>query len=137
KALPPSCQGCGVPVAPDVQLCVSCRTERVPQALGAELDSDATTPELLPRGGEYDLHVKFIGRKPALDRLRRVLDGCTGGRELAFVTLTGAPGVGKTRLAREFGRLAKSAAPSMRVLYTVCGGPGAAPYAAFQRLFSI
>src|SRR5262245_28549872 len=135
RALPPSCFGCGAPVPADVELCHNCRTERVPQALGSDTEETERAPELMP-SSEYDLNVKFIGRKPALERLRRILTGCRDSREMAFVTLTGEPGSGKTRLAREFGRLARGAMQQARVLHTVCGGPGAAPYAAFQRLFT-
>jgi tetratricopeptide (TPR) repeat protein len=120
-------------VPADVELCHNCRTERVPQALG--VDEPHTTPDLIPIGGEYDFNAKFVGRKGIQERLRRILTGVKDGRELAFVTLTGAPGIGKTRLAREFGRTARQAFTDVRVLYAVCGGPGAAPYAAFQRLF--
>src|SRR5262245_30133661 len=133
RSLPPTCFGCGAPVPADVELCHNCRTERVPQALG--VDEPPTSPDLVPQGGEYDFNAKFIGRKGPQERLRRILTGCKDSRELAFVTLLGAPGSGKTRLAREFGRLARQAFSEVRVLYALCGGPGAMPYAAFQRLF--
>src|SRR5438105_163620 len=103
RKLPPTCFSCGTVVEPDIELCQACRTERVPQALGTE-DSDAVTApvEIDP---PLPLAERFIGRKAVLERLRRIFVGCRDAKESAFATLAGAPGIGKTRLAREFGRL--------------------------------
>src|SRR5262249_10221282 len=124
--LPPSCVSCGASVPPGADLCRSCRTDRVPRALGigAE-DAVEIEPSRPTRASEYDLHVGFIGRQAELERLLGILASSADGREMAFVTLTGAPGIGKTRLASELGRLARSALPRTRMLHASCGGSGA------------
>jgi len=147
--LPRSCAGCGTPIPDGVELCINCRTERVPAALGAELADleDALDPDDLEEVGEEEAHTsgypiapRFVGRKPLLDRLQRILEETASRTEARFVAVTGPPGVGKTRLARELTtRVATARAEgASRILWAAAGavgGPGAPPYAAFQRLF--
>ncbi len=47
--------------------------------------------------------VPIVGRSGELARLRAVFDGALAAHECRLVTVMGSPGVGKTRLAREFG----------------------------------
>ncbi|MBI2704357.1 MAG: AAA family ATPase [Actinobacteria bacterium] len=44
----------------------------------------------------------FVGRDPELARLRAVFDAAVATRSARFATVLGAPGLGKTRLARQF-----------------------------------
>jgi tetratricopeptide (TPR) repeat protein len=136
--LPRTCAGCGDPIPDGVTLCVNCRTERVPAALGAhdveELDPAELT-ELDDRS--YPIAPKFVGRKALVDRLTHMLENVVMRSELAFVALTGPPGIGKSRLADDIGRLMRESIPRdkpPRLLEAVCGGPGAPPYAAFLRI---
>ena len=46
--------------------------------------------------------VPFVGRSDEIGRLRRVFDEAVATRTARLVTVTGDPGVGKTRLAAEF-----------------------------------
>jgi tetratricopeptide (TPR) repeat protein len=129
--LPPTCLSCGTPVPQGVDLCHGCRTEP-----GARMEpaNSAHLVETAPKGPEFELDSGFIGRRALLDDLGRRFAECAKKNQTAFVSLTAPAGIGKTRFAREFGRTARSLVPSARVLYGLCGGPGAGPHAAFVRL---
>lgn len=133
--LPRTCVACGAPVDGEVELCLSCRTERVPAALGAELaDEDAELlddHDLIEEPARYPLATRFVGRSAQLERLHAIVAEAARG-EVAFVALTGPSGVGKTRLTDEL--RTRLTAAGTRVLYAVAGGPGAPPFAAFERL---
>lgn len=133
--LPRSCVACGAAVADDVELCESCRTERVPAALGAELVDDETEllddHDLVEEPARYPQATRFVGRKAQLERLTAIVAEAAKG-ELAFVALTGASGVGKSRLVEELGK--QLGAGGTRLLVAAAGGPGAPPFAAFERL---
>jgi tetratricopeptide (TPR) repeat protein len=126
---------CGAAVAADVELCESCRTERVPAALGAELADDDSEliedSDLVEEAPRYPQATRFVGRTAQLERLMAIVAEAARG-EVAFVALTGPSGVGKTRLVEELAR--KLAATGTRVLVAPAGGPGAPPFAAFDRL---
>jgi tetratricopeptide (TPR) repeat protein len=141
ETLPRTCAGCGERLLGDGELCINCRTERVPAALGADpsaaqdpddeaelLEADALE-EVAPDKGP-----RFVGRGAALAELTQIVEGVKARAELAFVALTGAPGVGKTRLARELERVLLVKQPSTRMLFSGCARPGAQPFAAFQQL---
>lgn len=136
--LPRTCVACGAPVTGDVELCESCRTERVPAALGADLaahDESETEliedEELVEEPARYPEATRFVGRAAQLERLTAIVGDAHKG-ELAFVALTGPSGIGKSRLVDE---LAKRLVPAgTRVLVAAAGGPGAPPFAAFDRL---
>ncbi|MCA1665639.1 MAG: AAA family ATPase, partial [Myxococcales bacterium] len=133
--LPRSCVACGAPVGDDVELCESCRTERVPAALGAELVDDDNELiddlELIEEAPRYPQATRFVGRRAQLERLTAIVEEAARG-EVAFVALTGPSGVGKTRLVEELARTL--AAAGTRVLVAHAGGPGAPPFAAWERL---
>jgi tetratricopeptide (TPR) repeat protein len=68
----------------------------------------------------------FVGRKRELAELSRGLADIAAGHSHLFL-LSGEPGIGKTRLADEFGRLA--VAQGVRVIWGRCwAGAGAPPY---------
>jgi predicted ATPase len=109
-----------------------------PAALGAELLEADDLLEPDPDDDDqpsFPIAPRFVGHKPLVERLLATVKQAQKASELAFVALTGPPGVGKSRLARELGRLLADEAADTRVLEAICGGPGAPPYAAFQRLF--
>src|SRR5262245_28108784 len=82
--LPPSCASCGVAVPPGVDLCRSCRTDRVPRALGiGGEDAEEIEPNSPTRTSEYDLQIGFIGRQAQLERLLRILASSADRREMA------------------------------------------------------
>jgi tetratricopeptide (TPR) repeat protein len=123
---------CGTPVPQGVALCHGCRTE--PVAMVKPADS-ARIVETAPKGPEFELDSSFVGRRDVMEDLGRRFAACAQENKTAFISVTGAPGIGKTRLARELGRAARALVPNARVLYGLCGGPGAGPQAAFVRLF--
>jgi tetratricopeptide (TPR) repeat protein len=134
--LPRSCVACGAAVAADVELCEMCRTERVPAAMGAELGDEDTELlddyELVEEAPRYPQATRFVGRKAQLERLGAIIKDAARG-EVAFVALTGPSGVGKSRLVEELShRLAEGGAT--RLLVAGAGGPGAPPFAAWDRL---
>jgi tetratricopeptide (TPR) repeat protein len=87
--------------------------------------------------GEFPLSARFVGRRAPLERLRALAATCVSAPEATFVTLTGAAGIGKTRLAQEFGRVVRAAHAGARVLAATCGGSGdARPYAGFARVLA-
>src|SRR6185295_5364888 len=69
--LPRTCAGCGDPISDGVDLCINCRTERVPAALGAELlDSELLEPDPdEPAGSEFPASARFVGHAPLIERL--------------------------------------------------------------------
>ncbi len=133
--LPRSCVACGAAVDGDAELCESCRTERVPAALGAELVDDETEllddHDLIEEPARFPQATRFVGRKAQLERLTAIVAEASRG-EVAFVALTGPSGIGKTRLVEEFAKQLGAAGTS--VLRAAAGGPGAPPFAAFERL---
>src|SRR5262245_34754345 len=93
--LPRTCAGCGAPVPDGVDLCINCRTERVPAALGADLfDSELLDPD--PDEPAVLSSPRFVGHVALVRRLTAVVERAQRQGELQFVVLTGPPGVGKT-----------------------------------------
>ena len=94
-------------------------------------------------GAEYAAYeASFVGRGPELDRLVTTLrDTIETGRP-RFLVIEGAPGMGKSRLIRELGAIARTSSPGSTVLQGRClpGGPGVsdwAPAEMLRRAFSI
>lgn len=67
--------------------------------------------DLLP-----ELRGQFIGRTELLAQLKEHFLQARRGGELCFLTLVGEPGIGKTRVTREFARAVRGAIPDARVL---------------------
>jgi len=81
---------------------------------------ESATPEWTHSGAT------FVGRARELVELRAALDDAIGGKGRLFL-LAGEPGIGKTRLADEFSRVAVE--QGVRVLWGRCWeGGGAPPY---------
>jgi DNA-binding CsgD family transcriptional regulator/tetratricopeptide (TPR) repeat protein len=70
----------------------------------------------------------FVGRSAELERLRTLMPSADGER-CRVVLVGGAPGSGKSRLAREFA--AEAAADGALVLYGACDAVVRTPYGAF------
>jgi predicted ATPase/DNA-binding SARP family transcriptional activator len=82
----------------------------------------------LPSAVQSAVHGPFVGRAPALGRLEEALErAATGTRQV--VLLQGEPGVGKTRLACEFARVAHTAGAV--VLYGRCDEESLLPHQPF------
>ncbi len=133
--LPPSCLACGATINDGNELCTSCRTDRVPAALGAEdlfptPREEVTQITALP----YDLKPRFVGRERALERLRKAFDDTRELGELSFTAVIGAPGAGKTRLTKELARTLRQKHPQARFLGGSAAGQGTLPNAAFVRI---
>jgi len=130
-SLPPNCKGCGRKVPEGVEYCVLCRTGRTEEI--AEQTSGPVTLEVpggfLPAG--LDFHVPFVGRRDEIERISMLYKSSIEDKFLSFITLTGPPGVGKTRLAVEVVNRLQHDNSDIKVLRGSCGGPGAPPYAAF------
>ena len=133
-ALPRNCLGCGTVLTGDNDLCRDCRTERVPAALGSEELLDEK--DLIEENPIFTLRPRFVGRRTTLDRLMRIWNGCAAAHEVAFISLIGPPGVGKSRLLREFAETALAQTPEARILTTEAFGPQEPPYAPFVRVLS-
>jgi len=69
---------------------------------------------------------RFIGRAEELARLHALLSGAAGGRAV-LATVSGAAGVGKSRLLDEFRGQARTA--DAHVLFGACARDGVIPYA--------
>jgi DNA-binding SARP family transcriptional activator len=81
-------------------------------------------PAVLAQHGEVAARAAFVGREPELGELDDALqDGVTGRGRL--VLLTGEPGIGKSRLAEELSRHARSR--GAHVLVGRCWEAGGAP----------
>ena len=91
--------------------------------------------DLIEEPPRYPQATRFVGRKAQLERLHAIVKEAARG-EVAFVALTGPAGVGKTRLVEELSKqlTRKPGEPGARMLIAAAGGPGAPPFAAFERL---
>lgn len=76
--------------------------------------------------GDDDLATPFVGRVDELARLRAVFDEATDRGVARLVTVIGAPGVGKTRISREF---CESLGDSATVAVLRCERVGTATFA--------
>ena len=70
-----------------------------------------------PRAQSGHGNAAFVGRRRELDTLTSALEDAVAGRGRA-VALSGAPGIGKTRTAREFADMA--AAQGAKVMWGWC-----------------
>ena len=81
----------------------------------------------------YDLRSRFTGRKDAIATLERLFAAAIDERTLGFAVVVGQPGIGKSRLLAELGRVARDKAPKVRVL-TGAGEDGTGPFHAVGRM---
>ncbi len=94
-------------------------------------DGERTMVAALP----FELKPRFTGRGRMLEKLEGHLDRMLGERELAFVVVVGEPGMGKSRLVAELGRIALGRDATTQVL---SGAPDEAgtPHAAIARILA-
>ncbi|MCH7718183.1 MAG: protein kinase, partial [Chloroflexi bacterium] len=102
------------------------RDSATPEPAPATMDATSTALQGVDWG-------RFIGRREELDQLKGALENALSGRG-ALVMLVGEPGIGKTRLAEEFGVYA-----SLRGAQVLTGrcyeGETAVPYRPFVEMF--
>ncbi len=112
------------PASADTVLQELRRIEALP-AGGGEADAQ-TAPRRELAGVEWG---RFVGRRDEMDQLKSLLDGALSGQG-ATAMLIGEPGIGKTRLAEEFGVYARIR--GARVLSgRAYEGEGGVPYRPF------
>lgn len=100
------------------------RLRNEPEDQGAPEAAPVALPAVLSRSRRS----RFVGREPELRRLRSAYDAVLTG-ERRLVALSGEPGIGKTRLVREFSRAAHAAGAT--VLFGRCLEEPLAPYGPF------
>lgn len=121
-ALPCSCVGCGRPlVAADGEVCSNCRTERLPDPIDPrELFPHVDDPRSAGDQPMFDLGPRFIDRGGALAALEASVRGAIERNRIAFLLVTGEPGMGKSRLVAELWRRVGAAVPEARLLAGSC-----------------
>ncbi len=134
--LPPTCKGCGRKVPKGVDYCVMCRTGRT-----EEITRQTAVPVRLevPSGfvpDGLDFLAPFVGRSDELEKMEMLFRASAEEGFLTFVTLTGHPGVGKTRLALEATERMASAVEGSKIVRGVCGGPGSPAFSAFIQVIA-
>jgi class 3 adenylate cyclase len=73
-----------------------------PHTRGTAPRPETAVEASLPRPGAGAAWGRFVGRRAEMDRLKAGLDGALSGKG-SMLMLVGEPGIGKTRLAEEFG----------------------------------
>jgi tetratricopeptide (TPR) repeat protein len=122
-------------------MCASCRTAQVPRIdldplLGSigEVTAPPSTSssELSP-----DQEVPWCGRSSELKALMTLAEQSLSRRQLRCFLVLGTPGLGKSRLLRELGRMIVRhlGVPKTRVLFATVPGEGAAAHSVFAELF--
>lgn len=124
-ALPPSCLGCGRPLETgDGEICPSCRTEKVADPIDPrELFPQVGDPRAAGFAPAFDLSPRFIDRGGALEKLEAAVTTAIENKKIAFVLVTGKPGMGKSRLAGELWRRIGTTMPEARLLAGACDSP--------------
>ena len=89
-------------------------------------DPIATYQVVAAGEGDDDLGTPFVGRADELARMRQAFDRAVVERGARLVTVIGSPGVGKTRLSREF---ALSVGDAATVVEMRCRRSGTATFA--------
>jgi tetratricopeptide (TPR) repeat protein len=87
-----------------------------------QIRSDGTAVVGSPVRGKKELvgGAPFVGREPEMSQLLGAIDRCIDDRVPIVATLTGAPGIGKTRLRREVVSRVASHASGPKVLLVRC-----------------
>jgi predicted ATPase len=129
------CQRCGRANRPDAAFCDACGARLDASAVEASttLHTDSREPETGPVSRPHDAPISgsrldeaFVGRQPEMSTLQAALEDALAGRG-RLVMLVGEPGIGKTRMAREFCRHAERR--GALVLWGRCHeSSGAPPY---------
>ncbi|MBA3393261.1 MAG: tetratricopeptide repeat protein [Deltaproteobacteria bacterium] len=91
-------------------------TERTPQFEHADIadgefgegESERTTIT----SGAYELRPRFTGRAAAIGRLQVLIDQAFDDKQLAFIVITGEPGMGKSRIISELVARARTMHPT-------------------------
>jgi DNA-binding SARP family transcriptional activator/tetratricopeptide (TPR) repeat protein len=102
---------------------------RETRALLDTLRRSETSPVRPPAGLRRTHETAFVGRHAELERMRASWAGVQMHRDRRIVLVAGEPGVGKTRLAHEFGAAALAA--NATVLLGRCSEEPIAPFAPF------
>ena len=134
------CQSCHAPVPDGTEICTSCRTAQVPRidldpllgSIGEAPVPSATSSELSP-----DQEVPWCGRSSELQQLLTLAEQMLSQQRLRSFLVLGAPGLGKSRLLRELGRMIVRhlGVAKARVLSAAVPGEGAAAHSVFTELF--
>jgi DNA-binding NarL/FixJ family response regulator len=96
-----------------------------------------------PERGKYAAYeASFVGRDSEIARLVAALHETIDTGRPRFLVVEGEPGIGKSRLVRELGAIARASAPGSTILQGHClpGGPGVsnwAPAEMLRRAFGI
>lgn len=107
-----------------------------PVADGVDEGSAPIAREMLEIDLSSEWRPPLVGRGEVLARLRGLVEQVARERRARLAVLSGAPGVGKTRLVEELGSAVRAVLPEARVYLARCGGRGAPPFAAFGRLLA-
>jgi tetratricopeptide (TPR) repeat protein len=90
-------------------------TERTPTFEPADFGEGEAERTVVSSGG-FDLKARFTGRAGAIAKLQELTDQAFDDRDLAFVLVSGEPGMGKSRIIRELIARLRTLHPSMIVL---------------------
>ena len=151
------CLSCHVPVPEGTEICASCRTAQVPRLevdpllspllspllaplLAPVLDSSgekAASPSAISGELSPDQEVPWCGRSSELKQLMTLAEQSLSRGQLRCFLVLGTPGLGKSRLLRELGRMIVRhlGVQKSRVLLTTVPGEGAAAHSVFAELF--
>ncbi|MEJ7600911.1 MAG: tetratricopeptide repeat protein [Kofleriaceae bacterium] len=90
-------------------------TEQTPSFEPADF-GDADGERTMISGAAYDLRPRFTGRAPAISRLEELVERAFEERQVAFVVVTGEPGMGKSRIVGELAARMRTIHPNVMVM---------------------
>ncbi|MEO8706785.1 MAG: ATP-binding protein, partial [Kofleriaceae bacterium] len=90
-------------------------TERTPQFEPADFGEGEGERTVITHGG-FDLRPRFTGRTAAIAQLHELATKAYDSRELAFVLVSGEPGMGKSRIITELTARVRTQHPTALVL---------------------
>ena len=147
------CLSCHVPVPEGVEVCASCRTAQVPRLdfdpllgsisgspssnSGGSASESPTAPSTISGELSPDQEVPWCGRSNELKQLMTLAEQALTRGQLRCFLVLGTPGLGKSRLLRELGRMIVRhlGVHKSRVLFATVPGEGAAAHSVFAELF--